>query len=940
MDLEEGPGTKQVSTRFFWHIEMVISMMATVKSKTRDLPTAYFLYYKHLQKSNTCNREEVESMSKVIKWLVTCSLIVGLLTMPVLALLINTEQEETPKKQKVIAVVLDDSTSMVRDNNGKKESDYTTRWVEADYAVRALAAMMDEGDVIKLYPMNESTSESINISGRSDAYQDLYDKLDNMWYHAETPFDQIECAAKDMEEETDKECFLIIITDGSFYTESGGWSSKEDVDREFEKVLDESQNIQIKYIQIGNVAEDKLPDEKERIEVYKKETETDDVTTQITNVINSIYSRVAVDGKDKDKLITNNQHGEITIAFNIPVKSVTVFLQSEGDAENTLQSVQSTPAANVITFAGTNKDPDKMWDSGGEDLNAEWIRYRALSGAVLNYTASGGAVESITISNVPDIDNDEIEVYYEPAVEQRIMIQQNDDEAFVYEAGTNPIFVEGTLNLTVEYVDLDGNTLADAKQSDPLLKSNSVTVEVNGHTFAAKQNENGTYTYSGILEASDSGGAITVSNTIKLYGGEQTILLGNIYEASVDLAVEPIEQTLHLDEDGNGSLAVLVRDTKTGNLITEDEWKNYITLTCESTYFEAEGEECTFANGTIAIPVTLKEPSQDQLDESGKETFTITVNRSYSDGVRSDATTGEVAFSVEVTSGPHTLSVDVEDVSLEVWRILFRGAEIPITYDCDGVVLEEEKKPAVTTSLTSEGQLHGLISVKNGDVFLKSVLNGPISIFKWLAFDEENCTVQLDASYTKWNGPAKTTQEVQLNLIPLTLWQKILIIIGLLVIVIVAILIVCWLGWGLFVSGSREDYIKKRTVFQLEMQNVPSEDSKFALYWTWWRWLCFRLQPFGERYAHVYCPVSKGQGKKPTRPRIDLYIARSGSAWKLGKLDGKTKPAPCTGQLTINGKEVSTENCTFGTKDGIGKRLIVKNSDQTREWQVKISDER
>lgn len=291
-------------------------------------------------------------MSKVIKWLVTCSLIVGLLTMPVLALLINTEQEETPKKQKVIAVVLDDSTSMVLDNNGKKESDYTTRWVEADYAVRALAAMMDEGDVLKLYPMKESTSESINISGRSDAYQDLYDKLDKMGYYAETPFEQIKNAAQDMKEETDKECFLIIITDGSFYTEDGGWLSKEDVDREFEKILDENPNIQIKYIQIGNVTEDKLPEEKERIEVYKKETETDDVTTQITNVINSIYSRVAVDGKDKDKLITNNQHGEITIAFNIPVKSVTVFLQSEGDAENTLQSVQSTPAANVITFAG------------------------------------------------------------------------------------------------------------------------------------------------------------------------------------------------------------------------------------------------------------------------------------------------------------------------------------------------------------------------------------------------------------------------------------------------------------------------------------------------------------------------------------------------------------------------------------------------------------
>lgn len=55
-------------------------------------------------------------------------------------------------KPKIIYVIYDNSTSMVRDDVVPQI--YTTRWVEASYAIKALATMMNDNDVLRIYPIS------------------------------------------------------------------------------------------------------------------------------------------------------------------------------------------------------------------------------------------------------------------------------------------------------------------------------------------------------------------------------------------------------------------------------------------------------------------------------------------------------------------------------------------------------------------------------------------------------------------------------------------------------------------------------------------------------------------------------------------------------------------------------------------------------------------
>lgn len=68
-------------------------------------------------------------------------------------------------RPKVIYVIYDNSTSMVRDD---KPTKYTTRWVEASYAIKALATMMNEQDVLRIYPISGSgKSDEIRFKGNT-----------------------------------------------------------------------------------------------------------------------------------------------------------------------------------------------------------------------------------------------------------------------------------------------------------------------------------------------------------------------------------------------------------------------------------------------------------------------------------------------------------------------------------------------------------------------------------------------------------------------------------------------------------------------------------------------------------------------------------------------------------------------------------------------------
>ena len=128
-------------------------------------------------------------------------------------------------KKKVISVIFDNSTSMCRNDEEPKE--YTPRWVEADYALKALAAMMNEGDELNIYFIKDDTGKSkkINIGKNLETVIEQIDNyMKNMTLYDGTPFDNVEKAADDLKDRQkkdekkgeDNDYWIVILTDGYF----------------------------------------------------------------------------------------------------------------------------------------------------------------------------------------------------------------------------------------------------------------------------------------------------------------------------------------------------------------------------------------------------------------------------------------------------------------------------------------------------------------------------------------------------------------------------------------------------------------------------------------------------------------------------------------------------------------------------------------------------
>lgn len=824
--------------------------------------------------------------------------------------------------QKVIAVVLDDSTSMVRDDPGRKEENYTTRWVEADYAIRALAAMMDNGDVLCIYPLNGTESFSVTI-GKDDLEKALFNKLDEMGYHETTQFEQVREAAKDLQTVQGKECYLVVITDGNFLKEDSTVNMTQDeLDGAFAAIL--TPEIQAHYIQIGDLGDKSCLPRVSNISVHQN-VSNGGIIRQITDVINEIYHRVAMEDGDKAALITYPSDSSLTVEFNIPVQNVTVFLNGSEEWDNVQFSARGY-TSDPTQISSKQPNFPALFQSKKEYCNVEWIKSAQLSGLVINFSAQAGfSREPITISGVPGVNKDNIQIYYEPAVVQKISISQPEGQSFDY-GESDSIFVEGSIDIAVSYWDLEGNPLDPSAAS--MLKDESTSVEVNGRLFSRTRQSDGTYVYSGLLSADDVGSAITVSNAIGLEGGTRSIPLKEIYEPNMELTLELARDSsrLMLDEMGCTVLRVAIHDKASG---THPEWNSNVALECTSEHFNADVEHFIYQDGVIQIPLTLKDVEEDQIDPT--ERFTVKVSITYSDSVRPPASVEKVFPAVEIGSGPHELSVECEPISVKLIYVLISGKTFPVAYSCDDEKLSEEKLQNAVLSLELEdAALNELITLKDGNVWL----NGRAR--KWFSVQNQDYEAELTFSYTKWNQPAQISVPITLSLSPIT-WQQVLLSIGAIIVLIGVIACLIWfILWYIICSKRKDDFIGRKTTFELIDRDDPSNIT--ALSWHPCRRILFRAKFWGKRYARIKRSVSSEMTDGSLPATMVFYVAREGDRWELGKINTHMIPKLHECELRIGGVTVSSGNCLFLAGDGFQDRLTFCHLDDTHSWYLKITE--
>ncbi len=224
-------------------------------------------------------------------------------------------------EERVIDIVYDNSGSMAFNDTEELDhaDNYITRWVEADYAVRALSALMEEEDRLYLFPMDKNREaaqpqENVHyyeITGPDDKDIDTASESFGNTYYA-----GVENALAHLSN-YEGERWIIILTDSE---------NKDIWERTLNQVLRGSTEVGILYVPIAEAPETLSLDSSVAGKVIQVEPDTSgrsrrgSIFTQILEATDSIYRRNS---------LTLGANGEIRV--DAPVKELIVLMQSEGD---------------------------------------------------------------------------------------------------------------------------------------------------------------------------------------------------------------------------------------------------------------------------------------------------------------------------------------------------------------------------------------------------------------------------------------------------------------------------------------------------------------------------------------------------------------------------------------------------------------------------------
>ncbi len=330
-----------------------------------------------------------------------------------------------------ISVVFDNSSSMY--NN-------TDAWCRATYAVEVFAAMMNDGDTLKVFPMNPVTAQGgtysmdVPIVVRSSAdiaiIHDMYS--DEGGY---THIESITAAYQDLMSASADEKWLVVITDGGYFHRNNTSLSATSTVQALTDLLGEySASCQVQYLAIGNnAARPDLPDSASFRSAVA--ANSSGIIHMLTQACNEIFGR--------DTLPASSIRGN-TLSFDVTMKKLIVFAQGQGAAVGSLEG----PSGPVSEIAGSRYAVTPSEKGGYDsiyDIGERIVDY-SLGGEVVTYSATGDG--SYTLDYV----GSELAVYYEPDVSLQATVV--DAEGNVLD-GTDPnlTLTAGEYTITYELID-------------------------------------------------------------------------------------------------------------------------------------------------------------------------------------------------------------------------------------------------------------------------------------------------------------------------------------------------------------------------------------------------------------------------------------------------------------------------------------------------------
>ena len=191
-------------------------------------------------------------------------------------------------EERVIDIIYDNSGSMAFNETDKlgEADNYITRWVEADYAVRAFSALMEEGDKLYVFPMDRNKEnvagtpqENINYFQISSPNDGNIDKASENF--GNTYYEGIHNAIAHLQAQSG-ERWIIILTDSE---------DKRLCERALNQELRDVDWVKVLYVPIVEVPERLNLNAEVNNKVIQVEPKSGNIFSQILEATDYIYNR-------------------------------------------------------------------------------------------------------------------------------------------------------------------------------------------------------------------------------------------------------------------------------------------------------------------------------------------------------------------------------------------------------------------------------------------------------------------------------------------------------------------------------------------------------------------------------------------------------------------------------------------------------------------------
>ncbi len=366
---------------------------------------------------------------------------------------------------------------IVFDNSGSMYMGQNKAWCRATYAIEVFASMMNEGDVLQVYPMYDVTvggrtytsKTPFSISGGDDTsvIRSMYSP-----FAGDTPIETIGDVYAGLKETAADERWLIVLTDGAEFYENGENLKSAGTKTRLEEVLTEyNKDVNVLYLGIDSVAVMPEVESNGSHQYYADKAEnSNQVLNKLTEMCNMIFGR--------DVLASSGNK----LSFDVSMRKLILFVQGT-DIDNVV--LKDSSGASV--GEPSQKYAPRYGELGTGSVSLSGAAYTnfgvdtSLSGYIAVYDTELSA-GTYTLSYSGNVTN--VSVYYEPDIDLNAAL--TDENGMLVDADSE--LYSGTYYINYGLMDKNGNTTS----STLLGKTNYVvTYTVNGEEHVVKSDASG-----------------------------------------------------------------------------------------------------------------------------------------------------------------------------------------------------------------------------------------------------------------------------------------------------------------------------------------------------------------------------------------------------------------------------------------------------------------